>query len=316
MTIEKRKLARIILLNCLTLGIYGAVTYQKIGNEIDALCDGDGEKPKFGYMGAVLIGIVCPIYRLYWWYRQASRIRLNANRYGLVVREKGVDTLLLRTVGEIPMIVATYVSLCLHLLLPTLVLILFGSINFDAGHVAGMLMAVPLYLFWPDFTAGAYFSTYLVIKNINRIVDSGETGTAFDPQAYEYEPAIQDQYLKVLPELVGSKGERAEEVKTAFLEATRGSNKGYSFELRPWEEVIIGRNPMEASVVIDSTYDQVSGRHVGVMYEPEYDSFRVVDYSRNGTWVDGQKLETDKHYRFGRGAQIELVEGKNSFRLK
>ena len=44
-----------IVLNCLSLGIYGFMTSIKIGKEINALCKGDGEAPRFGYVGAVMI---------------------------------------------------------------------------------------------------------------------------------------------------------------------------------------------------------------------------------------------------------------------
>ena len=54
MIINKRSLPKYILLNCLTLGIYGFIVNIKMGKEIDALCDGDSEKPRFGYVGAVM----------------------------------------------------------------------------------------------------------------------------------------------------------------------------------------------------------------------------------------------------------------------
>lgn len=326
MTIEKRKLAKLIFLNCLTLGIYGAITYQKLGNEINALCEGDGEEPRFGYMGAVLIGIICPIYRFYWWYRQTGRIKLNAGRYNLVVREKGVDAILFRTIGELPMVVATAVSLFFHLLLPVLLVMLFAQISWQVSLVVAIMFGIAAALFLPDWTAGAYVSIYLVIKNMNRLADVADCGRDFEPMGYEYDFSFADNYISITPDLVTGAiktqtppivdGPFPREIKRAYLETIRGSNKGYSFELVPGEEVIIGRNPGEANVVIDGSYDLVSGRHVGITYEAEYESFTVVDYSKNGTSVDGEKLVNGKQYRFGSGARIELVDGKNTFRLK
>lgn len=345
MTIEKRSIAKIFLLNCVTLGIYGAVTCQKLGNEIDYLFDGDGEEPALGYMGTVfnlvlsaiacicylagsmsfsipliVFGVLCnlgvpffTIYRRYWWYKQASRIKLNAWRYNLTVRERGVDTILLRTVGEIPMFVATVVSFSAHLLVPALICGLAYLISYNTMLVILALVCIPLALFLPDCTAGAYVSLYFIIKNINRFADAAESGSAFDPMEYKYDQSLQDRYLKFVPDLIDG-GET--HTVGATLEAVRGSNKGYRFELMPGEEVIIGRNPMEANVVIDASYDQVSGRHVGVQYDAEYDKFYVTDYSKNGTYVDGQKLTTGRQYRFDRGARIELVDGQNAFRLK
>lgn len=325
MTMERRTLSKIILLNCITLGIYGAVTYQRIGHEMDALFDGDGEQPRFGFIGAVLIGLICPIYRWYWWYRQASRMKLNAGRFGLVVRESGVDMLLFRSIGEILLIPATAVSLLLHLLLPALVCWVMTYISYGLAVGVAILAGVVLLLFLPDCTAGAYMSIYFMIKNMNRIADTGANGSAFDPMGYEYYPSVQNHYVNFVPQLVyddihvelkGGNPVPETAPKTACLEATRGSNKGYTFELTPGEELVIGRNPSEANVVIDNMYEKVSGRHVGIMYEPEFDTFRVVDYSLNGTYVDGQKLINGKEYSFRRGARIELVDGKNAFRLK
>ena len=55
MIIQRRNLPVFILLNCLTLGIYGAIQSNKMGNEINALCKNDGEQPGMGYFGALFI---------------------------------------------------------------------------------------------------------------------------------------------------------------------------------------------------------------------------------------------------------------------
>ena len=55
MNIQKRNAAVFILLNCLTLGIYGAIQSNKMGNEINALCKNDGEEPGVNYFGALFI---------------------------------------------------------------------------------------------------------------------------------------------------------------------------------------------------------------------------------------------------------------------
>ena len=389
---EKKKVSKLMLLNCLTLGIYGAVQHQRLGNEINALFDGDGEQPRFGYMGSVLLALIYPaltvilgfivssafsmdyvtrdlvssfmfgdaedimesiasmfgqlmartvfmqplyiavgivglltrIYRNYWWYKQSGRIKLNGGRFGIVVRESGTDTILFRTLVEVPLIVVTAVSWFLHLLVPGIICLLAFLISQGFGIVIAVICLTVFCLFARDCTAGAYLATYFMYKNMNRIADAGASGSSFDPMGYEYYPSIQNHYANFAPQMVygefrvdaGSTPPPPPPQKEAFLEATRGSLKGYTFDLTPGEEVVIGRNPSEANVVIDNMYDKVSGRHVGIMFEAEYDTFRVVDYSLNGTYVDGQKLENGKEYSFRRGARIELVDGKNAFRLK
>lgn len=69
MLIEKRQYFKYIILNCLTLGIYGFITAMNINKEVNALCKGDGEEPRYGYAGAwaiskfmpLLISIVCAL---------------------------------------------------------------------------------------------------------------------------------------------------------------------------------------------------------------------------------------------------------------
>ena len=185
MIIQRRNLPVFILLNCLTLGIYGAIQSNKMGNEINALCKNDGEQPGMGYFGAlfiraipaffgILVGLVAGIistslvsmsysylsfgvfgdyyrqlrnyqiglifanilvfvvfftlighlasgiYHKYWWFKQTSRLQLNANRYNMEVREKGTDHFMFRTATEVPLLPATIALKCAALLLPTL----------------------------------------------------------------------------------------------------------------------------------------------------------------------------------------------------
>jgi hypothetical protein len=397
MTTEKRKVSKLMLFNCLTLGIYGAVQHQRLGNEINELCQGDGEQPRFGYIGSVLFqlipygilllaaiisastAVINPsawvtelmwasdiedilwsvgsilssvflrsallqplyalasisfllswVYRQYWWYKQAGRLKLNAWRYDITVRESGVDTIMFRTLAEIPLLAVTVVSVVLHLLVPAIVCLLVSIISAGFAVALMIIFVIIFVIFEPDCTAGAYLATYFVYKNMNRLGEAGTSGKPFNPMGYEYYPSVQNCYTNFVPRAVygewnnGGSGEGGGAAETpvvdtpkkAFLEGTHGTNKGYSFELIPGEEVVIGRNPSEANVVIDNSYEQVSGRHVGVTYEQEFDTFRVMDYSLNGTYVDGTKLENGKEYTFHRGSRIELVDGKNSFRLK
>lgn len=61
MLIEKRQYFKYIFLNCLTLGIYGFITAIKINKEVNALCKGDDEKPRYGYAGAWAISKFMPL---------------------------------------------------------------------------------------------------------------------------------------------------------------------------------------------------------------------------------------------------------------
>ena len=384
---ENRKISKLILLNCLTLGIYGAVAHQRMGNEINILCDGDGEQPRASYMVTILLSLIAPVlyfilsfvtslvsansinlmamnnirnvwgavlgtvgtsiaiapfwiaasiisvlfalYRHYWWYKQAARITLNANRFDLVVRERGTDILLFRTLLEIPLLIASAVLYCLHLLVPGILAWIFSLLSPAFGYVFFIICAFIFGIFQLDCSAGAYIGTYFMYKNLNRIAATGMNPQPFDSMAYEYYPSFRNNYNNAIPRInygdfASSRGNsRTVPVQSvtpppipdAFLESLRGSSKGYKFNLPDGEVVVIGRDPDMANVVIDSAYDKVSGAHVSILFEKQFNKFRVVDQSTNGTYVDGIKLEPGKNYSFERGAHIELADGGNVFRL-
>lgn len=428
MQIEKRRLPVYILLNCLTLGIYGFVVSNQIGNEVDQLCAGDDEEPRFGYGGAVLFraipvfiglivglvfGIIAStgvdnivinmfdsaddllgtvlgfvhlddllgasifgsffsivsdykgitimsfmivgvllfgllgrfisrIYLNYWWYKQTGRLKLNAHRYGITVKETGTDTYLFRTVLNVFLAPITLLLNVFALFIPGLICYLI-TLGKSTGAVLAALIIlflflVPWLIFNSEISAGASFSTYFVFKNMNRYSDAVANGAAgFDRLGYNYYPSRESFYPGYLPRLLGgdfagkqpiivrdeSKDDRKKDIgrdvvdhaDVGSLVGLKGSCAGYSFDLNPGEEIVIGKDAKLSSVVIDPAYKEVSRKHVGITYEVLSNAYRVVDYSSNGTKANGNRLTKDSPTVLPKGTIIELANGKNSFRL-
>ena len=405
MTIQKRNFITYMLLNCLTLGIYGAVVSNKIGQEIDALCEGDGEEPRFGFFGAVMLrgiapilgavvgliaGLVSPVstisvglsvledplsllfsdpvsmaqeaqaisifqsmlfcmilftvfgaffsgmYLNYWWYKQASRLKVNACRYGLVVKENGSDTYLFRTGFELLLLPATNLVFGLTLLIPALIVFLCGLGSELAAVIFAFVFAIPVCLFSSELTAGAYGSMYFIIKNLNRFADAAENGGGqpFDPMAYTYYPSVENHYPRVLPQVVNGtfapgRQQRAEEsgdekyyndpatgpLSKGLLLGEKGSCAGYAYDLNNGEEIIIGKDAKVSSIVIDTAYKEVSRKHVGVLYDAQRDQYCVTDYSSNGTWANGRKLTRGQPAYLSHNTELRLATDKVIFRL-
>ena len=61
MQVQKRSFPMYVFLNCLTLGIYGLIVSMQIDKEVNALCQGDGEEPRFSYIIAVMLRGIAPI---------------------------------------------------------------------------------------------------------------------------------------------------------------------------------------------------------------------------------------------------------------
>lgn len=396
MTIQKRNLLVFILLNCLTLGIYGAIVSNKIGQEVNALCKGDSEEPTLNYMGAMLIraiptflGIivglivglvsssafssfsyysafaygslansikainvfadiivftvifsiigktVSGLYLKYWWFKQAGRLKLNANRYNLEVRESGTDHFVFRTATEAALTPASIVLKVLSLLLPTVIclLLLYASPVFAV--ILYTIFIIVFNIFDSELSAGAAFSLYNVFKTLNRYTVAYRNGARpFDPMAYEYYPSVDSKYPEFIPQIMNgsfgvsekvledkSDSEDYDEENTVrkaavgSLVGVKGACAGYNFDLAPGEEIIIGKDAKVSSVVIDPAYKEISRKHVSIIFDPSANVYRVTDYSSNGTWADGQRLTRGETVNLRSGTVLKLANDKNIFRL-
>lgn len=396
MTIQKRNLPVFILLNCLTLGIYGAIVSKKIGQEVNALCKGDSEEPTLNYMGAMLIraiptflGIivglivglvsssafssfsyysafaygslansikainvfadiivftvifsiigktVSGLYLKYWWFKQAGRLKLNANRYNLEVRESGTDHFVFRTATEAALTPASVVLKALSLLLPTVIclLLLYASPVFAV--ILYTIFIIVFNIFDSELSTGAAFSLYNVFKTLNRYAVAYRNGARpFDPMAYEYYPSVDSKYPEFIPQIMNgsfgvsekvledkSDSEDYDEENTVrkaavgSLVGVKGACAGYNFDLAPGEEIIIGKDAKVSSVVIDPAYKEISRKHVSIIFDPSANVYRVTDYSSNGTWADGQRLTRGETVNLRSGTVLKLANDKNIFRL-
>ena len=378
MRIQKRSLAKYIFLNCLTLGIYGFIVGNAISKEINALCKGDGEQPKFSYAGAVALRGIAPalgitiglilgiasvgsiglfnlpymggakallifvsmlefgilftalgtivsgIYLKYWWYKQASRLKLNANRYGLKVKESGTDTYLYRTVMEIFFIPISIILVIASCAIPLFTIWLITLADSLGAYIFAVILlfifALPLMFFGMELTTGANFSMFFIFKNLNRYADKYRDGAKpFDPMAYEYYPSVDNFYPNYLHGLVKVEPKPVPPTppvsSAGSLIGVKGSCAGYNFDLNSGEEIVIGKDAKVSMVVIDTIYKEVSRKHVGVCYDIITNQYRVVDYSSNGTWANGSKLVTGKEYYLPSGTELKLANDKNIFRL-
>ncbi|MCL1792344.1 MAG: FHA domain-containing protein [Oscillospiraceae bacterium] len=442
MQIQKRKFSTYVLLNCLTLGIYGLVVNQQIGDEINALCKGDGEQPAFGYAGAVLIrsiptffglifgliigviagsgslnifgwlsflsaigsflsgipliggwvftivsnllssiplvggwlssilaggpvpplpvsfpGIsqafvvfscilvfgvlftwlgsaVSSLYLNYWWYKQANRLSLNAHRFDLVVKERGADVFLFRTVINLLFVPITVIIFSLSMLLPLTIAWLITLANSAGAFLAAVVIlticAIPLMLFGCELTTGSLFSFFFITKNINRYSNIYRNGARpFEPMGYEYYPSINNHSIKSLPKIVdgsafdypvipdysGSQGGGTIAITSGSIAGLSGTCAGYHFDLAAGEEIIIGKDANASSIIIESAYKEISRKHVGISYDTNRGVYLVRDYSSNGTWANGQKLQPGIETIQQHGTVLQLANEKNTFRL-
>ncbi len=106
------------------------------------------------------------------------------------------------------------------------------------------------------------------------------------------------------------------------MEGLTGAYAGARIELGVKEEVLVGRNPKFAHVVIDKNNADISRKHCGIRIEEQSGKYLVTDYSRNGTFAktegseEEMRLPPKKAIRLPEGTVIRLGRRGNTFLLK
>ncbi len=98
---ENRSLLTYILLTIVTCGIYGFIFIYTMAQDVNQMCDGDGESTSGLLVFILLSYVTCGFYAFYWYYKLGNRLEANAGRYGLHFDENGTTILLWCVVGMI-----------------------------------------------------------------------------------------------------------------------------------------------------------------------------------------------------------------------
>ena len=107
---EDRNFVLYVVLTIITCGIYGLVFLYSMIQDVNTVCDGDGEHTR-GLLGLILLSLVtCGIYSFYWYYCLGNRLAKNAPRYGMSFQENGTTVLLWMVIGSLLCGLGTWVA--------------------------------------------------------------------------------------------------------------------------------------------------------------------------------------------------------------
>ena len=107
---ENRDFVLYVILTIITCGIYGLVFLYSMIQDVNTVCDGDGEHTR-GLLGLILLSLVtCGIYSFYWYYCLGNRLANNASRYGMSFQENGTTVLLWMVIGSLLCGLGTWVA--------------------------------------------------------------------------------------------------------------------------------------------------------------------------------------------------------------
>lgn len=108
---EERSFAQYLLLTFVTCGIYGIIFKYKLTEDVNRICEGDGQHT-MNYLAALLLTIVtCGIYGYVWMYQIGDRIQQTAGKkYGITSNISGVKLLALTLAGTVTCGVCGYIA--------------------------------------------------------------------------------------------------------------------------------------------------------------------------------------------------------------
>ena len=270
-----RAMWKVILLSMVTFGIYGIIVYSKMSTEINIVATPHDGKNTMHY---------CLVFFL-----------LGPITFGIFTIV-WVHTFCARIQNELRLRGIDYD---------------FGPSTFWLWGVLGSLIIVGPFI----FSHKLFKSFNMMNEHFNafgndvygRFENSAVAGSGVHNAAAQ-EPA--DNY--VAP---SSESETVSFEKSGLIVGVKGNWAGYDFEVKPGEEIIIGKDPSMASIVVDSSCRETSRRHVGISYNAASGSYVVTDYSSNGTWVNGTKIPHNTPMNYGGGAVIECASSNAVFKL-
>lgn len=106
----------------------------------------------------------------------------------------------------------------------------------------------------------------------------------------------------------------ASSVETGELVGINGQYSGSTIKIEAKGELVIGRDSTSCNLIVSGA--KVSRRHCAVKYDPASHTYRVIDYSSNGTYTsDGKRLLANQYTSLPKGTTIYLGDQSNMFRL-
>lgn len=103
-----------------------------------------------------------------------------------------------------------------------------------------------------------------------------------------------------------------------FVGSIMGISGAYAdaiFRIDPDENIIIGRDPKTSHIVVDEGCDLVSRTHCTVIGNAQTGAYNVIDHSKNGTFVNGERIPKGVVVSVPRGSILYIGDRENTFKL-
>ncbi|MFY9380934.1 MAG: DUF4234 domain-containing protein [Eubacteriales bacterium] len=108
--IKERDFWTFLLLSFITCGIYQIFFWISFANDVNKVCEGDGQYTE-DYLTAFFLSIItCGIYGIIWFYRLSKRLNYNAERFGIPVEISSDNILIMMLLGYFVATLSNYLA--------------------------------------------------------------------------------------------------------------------------------------------------------------------------------------------------------------
>lgn len=243
--------------------------------------------------GAAWAYLLLPFYRFYWYFVAFGSVKHHLEE----VAEKTGNRV--RPIGSIGSVLAGFTLAVDLLYLPFPVVYLFSFAAAGAGIMPLLIIWNLLFLTWLILllvTCNAWRNTEFAI--MAGLAEGGES-VAGEREAVRAQPRWAQEAAAQGPTLEFFGGEMA----------------GNRISLKGGREIIIGRDPLHASVVL--TNPQVSRMHAHIRYDENAKSFMIRDLeTSHGVFINGERVPKGTSRLAYPGARVEIAKGAATFYLK
>lgn len=327
--VKNRSIALFVILWFLTLGIYPLVAFCIMSNEINDICEGDGKHTMF-YLWAGLLGLVTiGIYPIVWCYQAMERLADNGYRYGVNVKHSGKDFLLWCLLGLFLGGIGPIVANCYFVSDVNQFSDYVGFIpakRYTPNPIERMQISQEPFFEFDPYGNVIDPQTGAIVQNAGAYGDANvgyiDQGGYQDPNYYD---APNGGYIEQGGFYDNQNGfyDTATDVAPVTNKAggtiigISGDYSGYPFPINPGEEIIIGRDPSVANIIIDGKYTTVSKKQCSISFDPINGLYTVTDFSSNNSTTvgEGNKLQPNMPIQLTGDTIITIGAGENSFRL-
>lgn len=158
--------------------------------------------------------------------------------------------------------------------------------------------------------------SYMVSKRF--VTDYNSTEIWLDqmniPIGRKYKEQVYKAFGTKPRELSDEESEGKVSEKQGVLTGVKGAYKGVTLYFRPEQKILIGRDGKVADIIVN--LPKVSRLHCVIIYHEKDNTYEIVDFSKNGTYLSGgQRLVSDTTYCVQAGTEISFGDLDTVYRL-